>query len=150
MRRLIAIFAVLTLCRAGAMAQSHRLTDEILNQVIPASGAKSDGMKVYPAATDNADQSNFSSLIVATGAVTNVGASIIIPVRATRSVHLLINECANDIRIGPSTVTGTVGLLVKAGATINLDSTLSLFRGGLYGINTAVGSCAWSRLEGTP
>jgi hypothetical protein len=72
------------------------------------------------------------------------------PARATRGGHVLVNECANPIRIGPSSVTGTVGLYVAAGGVVNIDPVVGPHRGELYGINTAVGSCSWSILEVLP
>lgn len=134
---------------ALAVEPSDRTTDEILGQVVPhdASAMNVSSSTGTPVA---AEPLAWTTLIVATGSVTSASSKIALPVRSTRVVSLFTNECSTAaVRVGPSTVSATVGQIVKAGATLSLDVP-RFFRGALYVIGTDPMSCPYSTSEGLP
>lgn len=128
---------------------SGRIADDILGQVVP---ADSDAMNVKASTSSPvaAEPLAWTTLLVATGSVTSALAKVAIPARSTRVVSLFTNECSTAaVRVGPSSVSATVGQLVPAGKTLTLDIP-RFFRGVLYVIGTDPMACPYSTMEGLP
>ena len=145
MKRTIFALALLALLPLFSHVES-RETWEILGQVIPP-GATAAAVNF---STSPANQASYATLLTSTGAATNASATLAIPARSTRVATVFVSECANSLRIGDASITTSVGAIIPAGASVNLDAFSGPYRGELYVINTAVGSCNWSTLEVLP
>ena len=87
---------------------------------------------------------------VSTVTVSTSAATLVLPSSANRATHFIANEGPGPIRIGPSSITKEVGLMVGSNTTINIDGESRLFRGNLYAIAAGTQSVKVSTLRGTP
>lgn len=94
------------------------------------------------------NSSAFTVVTVSTAACAAT-ATLVLPSNSNRTASLVCNEGADAVRVGPSSVSATVGLLVIADSCVGLDNP-NRYTGALYCIRTGDSDMKISAIEGTP
>lgn len=114
----------------------------------------STGTAVFASTAVITDTQQFFTVSAATTSISSSTASgesnTILSTTTGRMVGVVVNEGPFDIRVGASksNITQAIGLLLKSGASLNLDMP-RYFRGALFGVSVGTSSSKVSTLEGS-
>jgi len=119
----------------------------------PAAGAvfpiSDNGGSITVDGTLSVSPGSWTTTVVSTGAC-GAAATLAIAAQASAKTAMFCNEGTDAVRVGPSSITSSVGTKVLGSSCVPLDGPSSAFQGALYCIRTTGSDQAFNTFQGLP